>query len=123
MLAMQPAQAALCLHVYSMRPFSLFVVHAANIRAACWRAAASGDVVGVAPGATLGAYRVFGCTGGTTDDILIEALNQAAADGMQIINLSLGSDYDFVSPTDPIIDVYNNLVRHLLILWRTRRSH
>ncbi|KAF9336901.1 hypothetical protein BG006_007009 [Podila minutissima] len=46
--------------------------------------------VGVAPEATLGAYRVFGCSGGTSNDLIMKALLKAAEDGMQVINLSLG---------------------------------
>ncbi|KAF8934940.1 hypothetical protein BGZ58_005338 [Dissophora ornata] len=45
---------------------------------------------GVAPEATLGAYRVFGCKGGTSNDLIMMALLRAASDGMHIINLSLG---------------------------------
>ncbi|KAG0330361.1 hypothetical protein BGZ99_004731 [Dissophora globulifera] len=45
---------------------------------------------GVAPQATLGAYRVFPCTGTSKDDIIIAALEQAYTDGMDIVNLSLG---------------------------------
>ncbi|KAF9189019.1 hypothetical protein BGZ50_000985 [Haplosporangium sp. Z 11] len=48
------------------------------------------DFIGVAPRATLGAYRVFGCKGGTSNDVIIKALLAAAADRMQVINLSLG---------------------------------
>ncbi|KAG0265219.1 hypothetical protein BG011_005262 [Mortierella polycephala] len=48
------------------------------------------DFIGVAPQATLGAYRVFGCKGGTSNDVIMKALLSAAADGMQVINLSLG---------------------------------
>lgn len=46
--------------------------------------------IGVAPQATLGAYRVFGCKGGTSNDLIMKALIRAASDGMQVINLSLG---------------------------------
>ncbi|KAF8936266.1 hypothetical protein BGZ58_004404 [Dissophora ornata] len=46
--------------------------------------------VGVAPDATLGAYRVFGCEGDVSDDILLAALKAAYRDGMDIVNLSLG---------------------------------
>ncbi|OAQ28034.1 subtilisin-like protein, partial [Linnemannia elongata AG-77] len=46
--------------------------------------------IGVAPQATLGAYRVFGCEGGTSNDLIMKALLRAAGDGMQVINLSLG---------------------------------
>lgn len=45
---------------------------------------------GVAPEATIGAYRVFGCSGSTGDDIITAAIYRAAADGADIINLSLG---------------------------------
>ncbi|KAF8928494.1 hypothetical protein BGZ47_001577 [Haplosporangium gracile] len=46
--------------------------------------------IGVVPQATLGAYRVFGCQGGTSNDVIMKALLRAAGDGMQVINLSLG---------------------------------
>jgi subtilisin family serine protease len=46
---------------------------------------------GVAPGATLGAYRVFGCAiQTTTSDIIAAAIFRAAQDGADIISLSLG---------------------------------
>ncbi|RYP63693.1 hypothetical protein DL771_009149 [Monosporascus sp. 5C6A] len=46
---------------------------------------------GAAPGVTLGMYRVFGCTGGTSDDVLMAAFNQAFEDGSDIITASIGS--------------------------------
>ncbi|KAG0291090.1 hypothetical protein BGZ96_005492 [Linnemannia gamsii] len=48
------------------------------------------DFVGVAPDATIGAYRVFGCNGEVSDDVLLAALKAAYRDGMDIVNLSLG---------------------------------
>ena len=50
-----------------------------------------GGIVGVAPGVTFGAYRVFGCNGSTSSDILLAALERAYADKMQVINQSLGA--------------------------------
>ena len=55
-------------------------------------AAASGGVTGVAPGAKLGVYRVFGCSGNTAADIMISAMEMALADGMQVINMSIGAE-------------------------------
>lgn len=51
---------------------------------------------GVAPGALLGSYRVFGCSGFASDDVIIEAIDLAVSDGCDIINLALstGSGYD-----------------------------
>ncbi|KAF9280195.1 hypothetical protein BGZ68_007439 [Mortierella alpina] len=45
---------------------------------------------GVAPEATLGAYRVFPCSGTAKDDVIIAAMERAYADGMDVVNLSLG---------------------------------
>ncbi|MFG6439877.1 S8 family serine peptidase [Pelomonas margarita] len=50
-----------------------------------------GGLKGVAPGVTFGAYRVFGCNGSTTADIMLEAMERALADGMQVINQSIGA--------------------------------
>ncbi len=54
----------------------------------------NGGAVGVATDVTLGAYRVFGCEGSTSTDVIIEALARARTDGMDVVNLSLGSDFD-----------------------------
>ena len=45
---------------------------------------------GAAPDVTLGAYRVFGCTGSAGNDVLIAAFNQAYEDGSDIITASIG---------------------------------
>jgi subtilisin family serine protease len=46
---------------------------------------------GVAPQANIYAYRVFGCAGSSS--IVDLAINQAVADGMNVISMSLGSDF------------------------------
>lgn len=62
---------------------------------------ASGTVTGVAPGVELGAYRVFGCQGSSHSDVILAAVELAFADGMDVVNLSLGSNngwpQDFLS--------------------------
>ena len=50
-----------------------------------------GGFTGVAPGVSFGAYRVFGCTGTSSSDVIVAALERAYADGMQVINQSLGA--------------------------------
>lgn len=55
---------------------------------------ANGDVVGVAPGVTFGAYRVFGCDGSTTADIMIAAMEMALKDKMDVLNMSIGSAFN-----------------------------
>ncbi|PHH78656.1 hypothetical protein CDD82_2918 [Ophiocordyceps australis] len=45
---------------------------------------------GAAPDAILGAYRVFGCKGQVSNDVLIAAYNQAYQDGADIITASIG---------------------------------
>ena len=49
-----------------------------------------GQIVGVAPKAWLGAYKVIGANGGGDDSVLVKAIDDAVADGMDILNLSLG---------------------------------
>ena len=49
---------------------------------------------GVAPDAKLGVYRVFGCNGHTGNDVILAAMERAAADGMDVVNMSLGLEYE-----------------------------
>jgi minor extracellular serine protease Vpr len=63
---------------------------------------------GVAPGVTFGAYRVFGCVGSTTEDIMIAAMERAQADGMDIVNMSIGDA--FAWDTEPFAEAMNAAV-------------
>jgi minor extracellular serine protease Vpr len=63
---------------------------------------------GVAPGVTFGAYRVFGCDGSTTEDIMIAAMERAQADGMDIVNMSIGDA--FAWDTEPFAQAMNAAV-------------
>ncbi|KAI9203335.1 peptidase S8/S53 domain-containing protein [Polychytrium aggregatum] len=59
--------------------------------------------VGVAPGATLGAYRVFGCPADNTGtDIITAAIYRAHQDGSDIISLSLGGGPTFNTDVDSV---------------------
>jgi subtilisin family serine protease len=52
-------------------------------------------ISGVAPRAYIGSYKVFGSpsvNSSTTDDVILRAIDDAVADGMGVINLSLGTD-------------------------------
>jgi subtilisin family serine protease len=53
----------------------------------------AGGARGVAPGVTFGAYRVFGCDGSTDADIMLAAMERALADGMQVLNISIGAAF------------------------------
>lgn len=48
------------------------------------------NISGVAYEASLTMYRVFGCTGGVSDDVLVDALLLGFNDGQDILTLSLG---------------------------------
>ena len=69
----------------------------------------TGGARGVAPGVTFGAYRVFGCDGSTTADIMIAAMERALADGADILNMSIGSaftwpQYPTATASDRMVD-------------------
>jgi subtilisin family serine protease len=53
----------------------------------------AGGARGVAPGVTFGAYRVFGCEGSTDADIVLAAMERALADGMDVVNMSIGAGF------------------------------
>ena len=69
---------------------------------------ANGAIKGVAPGVLFGAYRVFGCDGSTDSDIMIAAMERALADGMQVVNMSIGAPY--VWPQYPTAQASDRLV-------------
>ncbi|GAA2212214.1 S8 family serine peptidase [Nonomuraea monospora] len=48
---------------------------------------------GVAPAASLMAYRVFGCAGSASEDVIVSAMERALKDGADVVNMSLGSPY------------------------------
>lgn len=59
-------------------------------------------VMGAAPDATIGAYQVFGCTGGSLSRTIIKGLDRAAKDGMDIINLLIGARQFFHTYDDAL---------------------
>ena len=70
-----------------------------------------GWVSGVAPRAWLGNYKVFGTPGfnsSTTEAALLQAIDDAVADGMDILNLSLGSDIAFRLEEDTLAQALEN---------------
>jgi len=65
---------------------------------------ADGQISGVAPKAWLGSYNVFPRDGGSTrSDLVLKAFDDAVNDGMDVINLSLGSSLAR-RPEDDILD-------------------
>ncbi|KAF5348713.1 hypothetical protein D9758_006755 [Tetrapyrgos nigripes] len=52
------------------------------------------NISGVAYNATISMYRIFGCAGDTTDDIIVDALLRGVQDGADILTLSVGDSTD-----------------------------
>lgn len=73
-----------------------------------------GWVSGVAPRAWIGSYKVFGTPGfnsTTTDAALLKAIDDAIADGMDILNLSLGSDIAEQLEEDLLVQAVENAAK------------
>lgn len=70
---------------------------------------ANGRIRGVAPDVTLGAYRVFGCEGSTTADVLLAAMERAYKDKMDVVNMSLGAAFQW--PSYPTAVAADRLVK------------
>ncbi|MFL6199597.1 MAG: S8 family serine peptidase [Thermoanaerobaculia bacterium] len=75
---------------------------------------ANGVVKGVAPGVTFGAYRVFGCAGSTSSDIMIAAMERILADGADVLNMSIGSSFQW--PQYPTSAAADRLVNHGVVV-------
>jgi minor extracellular serine protease Vpr len=75
---------------------------------------ANGVVRDVAPNVTFGAYKVFGCSGTTSSDVILQALEQTLADGMQIVNQRLGVGYQW--PQAPVAQASTRLVNKGVIM-------
>jgi minor extracellular serine protease Vpr len=75
---------------------------------------ADGVVTGVAPEVTFGAYRVFGCTGYTWADIMIAAMERALADKMDVLNMSIGSAFQW--PQYPTAQASDRMVNRGMVV-------
>ena len=75
---------------------------------------ANGGVRGVAPDVTFRAYRVFGCVGSTSSDIMIAAMERIADDGADVVNISIGSAYQW--PQYPTAQAADRLVNKGIVV-------
>ena len=64
---------------------------------------------GIAPNALIYAYKVFGCEGSVDNSIVVAALNRAAQDGVDVVNMSLGSP--FGTADDPEVAAINTMAQ------------
>ncbi len=64
---------------------------------------------GVAPQATIYAFKIFGCDG--TTDLTVDGINAAVAAGVDVINMSLGHALGEPSPDDPSSVASDNAVK------------
>ena len=75
---------------------------------------ANGGIKGVAPGVKFHAYRVFGCEGSTTADIMLDAMEMALDDGADVVNMSIGSAFQW--PQYPTAKAADRLVQHGVVV-------
>ena len=60
-------------------------------------------MTGVAFEATIGAYRVFGCEGSVSDDMLVQAIIRAFTDGNDVITMSLGGTVGWTEAVSSVV--------------------
>ena len=75
---------------------------------------ANGRLKGVAPGVTFHAYRVFGCAGSTSADIMLAAMERALDDDSDVLNMSIGSAFQW--PDYPTAQGANRLVKRGVVV-------
>jgi minor extracellular serine protease Vpr len=71
---------------------------------------ASGGIRGVAPDVTFGSYRVFGCVGATSTDVMLAAMERVYHDGADVLNMSIGEARNGW-PQGPVAEAASRLVR------------
>ena len=75
---------------------------------------ARGGITGVAPEVKFHAYRVFGCEGSTTSDIMLEAMEMVLHDRADVLNMSIGSALQW--PQYPTAQASNRLVKRGVVV-------
>ncbi|KAL4251463.1 Alkaline protease 1 [Abortiporus biennis] len=61
------------------------------------------NISGVAFGASITSYRIFGCTGSVPDDIIVEALLRGVSDGQDILTMSLGGSDGWTESSSAVL--------------------
>ncbi|QFP75999.1 S8 family serine peptidase [Deinococcus sp. AJ005] len=74
----------------------------------------AGGFAGVAPAVSLGIYKVFGCQGTTDSATLLSAMERAQADGMGVLNISLGVPFQW--PQYPTARAASRLVKRGMVV-------
>ena len=97
----------------SAKPFRDHGTGVATIAAGNWVETSLGWVLGVAPQAWIGSYNVFPPEGSAWDEAILVALEDAVLDGMDIVNMSLGSDGDLLHPED---DIFSDVAARMAAL-------
>jgi subtilisin family serine protease len=70
---------------------------------------ANGGARGVAPDVTFASYRVFGCNGATSNDVMLAAMERVYHDGADVLNMSIGEVNDGW-PQGPVAEAASRLV-------------
>ncbi len=76
----------------------------AMIAAGATNTGPEGSITGVAPKAYIGSYKIFGTPNfndSATDDAILQAIEDAVADGMDILSMSFGSNFTTRLADDP----------------------
>ena len=76
-------------------------------------------IQGMAPKAYLGNYKIAGSPGvneGTTDQVLIQSIEDAVSDGMDIITTSFGSNALTSVANDPVATAWENATKFAVVL-------
>ncbi|KAJ6559547.1 subtilisin-like protease [Mycena capillaripes] len=61
------------------------------------------NISGVAYDAKIHSYRIFGCTGGVGDDVIVDGLLMGVTDGMDILTMSLGGADGWTEGTGSVV--------------------
>jgi minor extracellular serine protease Vpr len=75
----------------------------------------NGGIRGVAPDVTFASYRVFGCNGATSTDVMLAAMERVYRDGADVLNMSIGEQRN-AWPQGPVAEAASRLVRKGIVV-------
>lgn len=100
---------------FTSDPLTVCDAHGSHVTGIIGSLASSYGFVGAAPDATLGHYRVFGCDGGSGDDVIMAAMLKAASDNADIISMSLGGNAGWIDAS-PLQQLVNTLADENIVV-------
>ncbi|GAA6041120.1 hypothetical protein JCM8097_004125 [Rhodosporidiobolus ruineniae] len=110
--------------IESPDPYSTCYAHGTHTTGIVGALANNLGFSGVAPMATLGHYRVLGCSGVGADDVIVKGMMRALQDGAQVVSISIAGGQGWIdtSPSQVVADYLASQGVHVIMAAGNERT-